>query len=977
MDYSRKVEILAPAGSKESLIAAINAGADAVYAGGRLFGARAYAKNLDDTEVLEAVDYVHLHGRKFYLTVNTLLKQNEIDGLLYHYLQPLYEEGLDAVIVQDAGVMEFISREFPGIPIHASTQMSLTMAEGAMALAGHGVTRLVNARELNLEEISRIRQTTNLEIESFVHGALCYCYSGQCLMSSLIGGRSGNRGRCAQPCRMEYSAFSTQAQMADVNCVHSAEPEMSIKNQRFFTQAQIDDANYVRNAETGINVKNAKNRQERFLLSPKDICTLDMVPQLIEAGIDSFKIEGRMKGPEYAAATVQAYRREVDRYFELGPERYAIFHKEHPEVLQKTVLELEDIYNRGGFSKGYYQFYNGREMMSMARPNHNGVLAAKITEIRQHRISLIALQKLYAQDVLEIRMQNGNYYEFTLKEGREKGEYLETGITPGLPVKKGDLAFRTKNQELLLRLSKEYCEKKSTIPVTGYFQAVPGQKAAFFIKAQGVCVKAEGEIVQCAKKQPLTKEKLEEQLKKTGDTPFFFTDLEIYCEDGIFLPVSKLNALRRDALTQLSKTIIEASKRKPLQLKGLDKVKELPQDGTEENQQNITCQLMVAEAALRTAENQQNIICQKQAADTQLAIEIQSAVHEKSPIDTQPAIHGKSTVEIQPAIREKSLTEMPDNVVDWKPEITASVMTLEQLEAVLQSHTATRIYYDLAALPIEGAADYAKKARQAGKKFLLRLPRICRAAVYDWLLKKKEKLLSEEIDGYLIQNYEELYLFAQFWEKETARKEKIADAMLYVMNHEAKKFFRCYGLTGFTAPYEENKKELEELGLSDMEMTVYGRLPLMTSAQCIKKNTAGCNKQSNNKQLNNRYPDDKQFDNKQFNNRYFNAKQSDNKPSNSRYFNNKLKENCLLPVLIDRKQKELPVKYFCSFCYNTIYNPECLSLLDSMEELRRLAPCALRFDFTFESAQETLDILDYAKLPAASYTRGHFRRGVI
>lgn len=976
MDYSKKVEILAPAGSKESLIAAINAGADAVYAGGRLFGARAYAKNLDDTEVLEAVDYVHLHGRKFYLTVNTLLKQNEIDKLLYHYLQPLYEEGLDAVIVQDAGVMEFISREFPEIPIHASTQISLTMAEGAMALAGHGVTRLVNARELNLEEISRIRQTTNLEIESFVHGALCYCYSGQCLMSSLIGGRSGNRGRCAQPCRMEYSAFSTQAQMADVNCVHSAEPEMSIKNQRFFTQAQIDDANYVRNAETGISVKNAKNRQGHFLLSPKDICTLDMVPQLIEAGIDSFKIEGRMKGPEYAAATVQAYRREVDRYFELGSERYAIFHKEHPEVLQKTVLELEDIYNRGGFSKGYYQFYNGREMMSMARPNHNGVLAAKITEIRQHRISLIALQKLYAQDVLEIRMQNGNCYEFTLKEGREKGEYLETGITPGLPVKKGDLAFRTKNQELLLRLSKEYCEKKSTIPVTGYFQAVPGQKAAFFIKAQGFCAKAEGEIVQCAKKQPLTKEKLEEQLKKTGDTPFFFTDLEIYCEDGIFLPVSKLNALRRDALTQLSKTIIEASKRKPLQLKGLDKIKE-QQEKTEENQQDITCQLMAAEAALCTAKNQQNIICQKQAADTQLAIEIQSTVHEKSPIEIQPAIHdksaidtqpaidtqlaihGKSTVEIQStiyekslvdtqsAIYEKSLTEIPDNVVDWKPEITASVMTLEQLEAVLQSHTATRIYYDLAALPIEGAADYAKKARQAGKKFLLRLPRICRAAVYDWLLKKKEKLLSEEIDGYLIQNYEELYLFAQFWGKETAGKEKIADAMLYVMNHEAKKFFRCYGLTGFTAPYEENKKELEELGLSDMEMTVYGRLPLMTSAQCIKKNTLGCNKQS------------------------------DNKPSNSRYFNNKLKENCLLPVLIDRKQKKLPVKYFCSFCYNTIYNPECLSLLDSMEELRRLAPCALRFDFTFESAQETLDILDYAKLPAASYTRGHFRRGVI
>ena len=205
MDREKALEVLAPAGSIESMKAAVAAGADAVYMGGSRFGARAYADNPDEDGLLKAIDYIHLHGRRLYLTVNTLFREEEMEDL-YSYLLPYYREGLDAVIVQDLGAMSFIRQQFPGLDIHASTQMTITGSYGAKLLKELGAVRVVTARELSLEEIRKIHDQVDVEIESFVHGALCYCYSGQCLMSSLIGGRSGNRGRCAQPCRLPYEA---------------------------------------------------------------------------------------------------------------------------------------------------------------------------------------------------------------------------------------------------------------------------------------------------------------------------------------------------------------------------------------------------------------------------------------------------------------------------------------------------------------------------------------------------------------------------------------------------------------------------------------------------------------------------------------------------------------------------------------------------------------------------------------------------
>lgn len=312
MMRKKSVEVLAPAGSYESMTAAYAAGADAVYIGGSRFGARAYADNLDQGGMCRAIDYAHLHGRRLYMTVNTLFKEQEL-GELIPYLTPYYERGLDGVIVQDLGVLARLRSCFPDLPLHVSTQMTITGVYGARKLKELGASRIVTARELSLEEIRQIRRQVDIEIESFVHGALCYCYSGQCLMSSMIGGRSGNRGRCAQPCRLPY--------------------------------------------EVRENGKRLDGVGDGFVLNLKDLCTLELIPDLLEAGIDSLKIEGRMKSPRYTAGVVSIYRKYVDQYLEYGRKGYQV--KEEDKKL------LLDLFDRGGFTKGYYGNHNGREMIAL------------------------------------------------------------------------------------------------------------------------------------------------------------------------------------------------------------------------------------------------------------------------------------------------------------------------------------------------------------------------------------------------------------------------------------------------------------------------------------------------------------------------------------------------------------------------------------------------------------------------------------
>ena len=302
-------EVLAPAGSFQTFKAVIEAGADAVYVGGSRFGARAYADNFTEEELLQAIDYAHLRGKKVYLTVNTLLKNKEINDELYDYLLPFYLKGLDAVLVQDFGALSYIHKAFPDLPIHTSTQMTLTGIEGVRLLQSYGVTRVVMARETSLAEMKKIHEATGMELEAFVHGALCYCYSGQCLFSSLLGGRSGNRGRCAQPCRLAYTVMD----------------------------------------------ENHKDLlKDSYILSMKDMCGIRDINELKEAGVYSLKIEGRMKRPEYAAGVVSFYRKYVDS---LKP------------VSNSDYNKLKSLGNRCGFTDKYYFDHNAKDMLTYEKPN--------------------------------------------------------------------------------------------------------------------------------------------------------------------------------------------------------------------------------------------------------------------------------------------------------------------------------------------------------------------------------------------------------------------------------------------------------------------------------------------------------------------------------------------------------------------------------------------------------------------------------
>ena len=492
----KKIEILGPAGSKEGIYTALNAGADAVYVGTSRFGARAFAKNPSVEELTEALAYAHLRDKKIYLTVNTLLTDQEIQESLYEMIMPLYEAGLDACIVQDPGVMSFLHRNFPGMDLHASTQMTLFSGEEANLYKKMGVTRYVPARELSIEEIKQARKQTDLEIEVFVHGALCYCYSGQCLMSEVIGGRSGNRGMCAQPCRLVFEG----------------------------------------------------DKGKKNYLNTKDICTLFYIPELVEAGIDSFKIEGRMKRWEYSAYMSYLYRKYVDLYQQQGKAAFDTLREDHESSLWQDFRNSQDLYNRGGFSKSYLFETDNKAMMDTTRTGHYGVKVATVTGADSHQARFLVEEAVHPQDVLEFRDGKGKQvYEFTSGCSYEKGETASANILPGCGVKKGQSLFRTKNNQLLEAIQKHQEKDVSKISLTGTFKAVTGETITYTLEGRGVCATCRGAVWEKAEKRPVSEKEVRDKLGAMGGTEYVLSELLVDMEEG-FVPLGMLKKLRRETL---------------------------------------------------------------------------------------------------------------------------------------------------------------------------------------------------------------------------------------------------------------------------------------------------------------------------------------------------------------------------------------------------------------------------------------------
>lgn len=505
------MELLAPAGSNEAFKAAVENGADAVYLGGKLFNARASASNFDLDELKRVLAYAHQRQVKIYVTVNILMADSEF-AELGDYLYELHDLGVDAVIVQDIGVAAFIREVLPEMEIHASTQMTQNNSFGLKQLEGIGFSRVVLAREASADEIEKIVQGTKLDVEVFVHGALCVCYSGQCLMSSYIGARSGNRGRCAQPCRLTY-------QLVDD------------KGKDLLTNKKLGD----------------------HLLSPRDLNLSENLAELQKIGVSSLKIEGRMKRPEYVATVTRIYRQALD---ELALNDYQ-------GIPEQERYELTQIFNRD-FTTGYFQGYQGREMMSYSRPNNRGTRLGRIIEVRNNLLTIKLESSLGIGDGLEIWTNRGRegisvgrIYNALGKSVERAGEGETIRIDFTGSARAGDRVFKTFDQILMEKARISFQEGKETRkkPLKMRLSGSIGQKLLLEVEEGGHTVRVESLTeAQVALQRPLTYEYLFKQLGRLGNTPFILQELELALQGELIIPVSEINDLRRMAIKLLEIT---------------------------------------------------------------------------------------------------------------------------------------------------------------------------------------------------------------------------------------------------------------------------------------------------------------------------------------------------------------------------------------------------------------------------------------
>ncbi|MCR5595038.1 MAG: U32 family peptidase [Lachnospiraceae bacterium] len=767
-----KHELLSPAGNIECLYAAINAGADAVYAGTDNFSARAFAGNINREDFIHALRVAHMHGVKVYLALNTLIKSSEFEDA-YKTVRPLYESGLDGIIVQDLGLADMLKICFPDLELHASTQMSIMNSYGAKLMKEHGFSRIVPARELTIEEVKNIKDSSGLEVECFIHGAMCYSYSGLCLMSSMIGQRSGNRGKCAGTCRLPFNV-------------------KGIIN------------------STDNKYKDQYTNQEEYPLSMKDMCTLDILPMLIDAGIDSFKIEGRMKSPEYVAGVTSLYRKYIDKYLSDKNASYKVSKEDREHLLS--------LYIRTGISRGYYEGYKGKELITLDSPGYNG---------------------------------NDPVYEDQIHE-----KYVHE------------------------------CEK---IPVNMYAYFHEGQNAVLTAGYEDIYVSEEGNIVSEAKKAPLEEKVLGEKLTKTGQTCVSVNDLTIDLGKNTFMSVGEINSLRRDVLSRLEDEIIASkgffSKR--------DDIAELK-------------------------------------AYFELILKKDKFLN-KSPYDERKfevLVSSKPQLEAFLDIYEKEYENGPGNMIN----------------ALILDHTL-----------INGYDELLNRVKTLNIAVYLSFPFVFRSKIvrgngndknadplYDSLIGFVKN--NDYVSGVLVHNLDELGFAAD----KLPEYRIITDTHLYVHNPAAFSFLHNTGISGITYPYEMNRKDLCELSdnadiFEDIGkyLVVYGYIPMMITAGCIKKTYDACDHKN-------------------------------------------LSERRVL--LKDRKGAEFPVVSDCAVCSNIIYNERPLSLYGMMNDIRCISADSYRINLTVEDYEEAALVIRAFTYGSANYdhemrnlktTTGHMKRGAL
>jgi len=490
------MELLSPAGNFDCLVAAIEAGCDAVYLGGKLFGARAFSNNFNDEELVEAINYAHLYGVKVYVTVNTLIYEREVDTFL-NYVDFLYKNNVDALIIQDIGMMDLIRKTYPLLELHASTQMHIHNIEGVKLIEKLGLKRAVLARETSIDTIKYIKENTNIELEIFVQGALCISYSGQCLMSALIGNRSGNRGSCAGCCRQPYNLISGGKRV----------------------------------------------NKDEYIISTKDLCSLETIGDLIDIGVDSFKIEGRMKSPEYVYMVTKIYRKAIDSYLSCGK----------VNISDEDIKNLKKIFNRE-FTKGFLNNASNDEIINSYRPNHQGIKIGKVIKYKDNYITIKLFDDININD--GIRIGDIGFIVTNLFKDKKKIEHGNFGDTISI-FYKGDVkenidVLKTTDYLLNKNIDKEIKSLNRKVLITGKVEAFKNRTLSLEISDGINNINVLGNIVEKSINAPISFDKIKEQINKLGNTIYEFSDLEIVGDEDIFISIKELNELRRKAIELLN-----------------------------------------------------------------------------------------------------------------------------------------------------------------------------------------------------------------------------------------------------------------------------------------------------------------------------------------------------------------------------------------------------------------------------------------
>ena len=569
LPYS-KPELLIPAGGIPQLIAAVENGADAVYLGGNAFNARINADNFDIESMEKAVDFCHLRGVKVYVTLNTLMRDNQLEPAL-NYAKNLYKIGVDALIIQDLGLGQLIRETMPDFEMHLSTQGTIFGVGGANTAKSLGYSRVVLAREMSLEEIKNVCEKSQIETEVFVHGALCFCFSGQCQLSRTFGGRSGNQGVCAQPCRLPYKLVGR-------NDTKEEKIPLSDKNPKDFRT----------------------DFEKKHHLSPKDLSLLDHLDELIKIGVNSLKVEGRLKSPEYVATVTRIYRKYIDEFCKNGS--YNVSDADRKDLLQ--------IFNRGNFTDAYLRGESDENLMAFEFPKNQGVYIGEVKSIKKIKsiytlkISADATKQLSAGDVIEARFNNesGNletestlitYIEHRKRNNKNKdfeksthkqqsavyGEVVVGDFSKPIPI--GAKIYRVISKELSERAQESY---KNLSMEAGRYVRTTGLNMKLYTNSERIFLEGDIEaapncgINQSMKIKPITVssaiqgelspreslDKIKNNIGKLGGTPFHLSKIEIESEIPMAIKISDINALRRELVAALEKEIISSYKRSVL-----------------------------------------------------------------------------------------------------------------------------------------------------------------------------------------------------------------------------------------------------------------------------------------------------------------------------------------------------------------------------------------------------------------------------